>query len=562
MLNDLNRSPMVWPSLVCHFKSLERFSLCVHHSKTNVERLTIQLSALSPNLRKLTLQAPFAIEAFNDYVKADPSVFPQLEALTLASTSSKASLEVPIPSTVTELRLGTHTNSVTSLPLLLLPTGLITLQSHVDDFIVSDKCKKFPLELKELVLALSTPPACLFAALPRSCTKVALRVSPSSSPFQPISEQEWEALSQLELSSLSTITPPSFSAEHALKLPRTLEYLHLRMTPRPSRIKEDWRLSILAAMPQTLKSLSGIWDHRITVALAQAMPRSLAMSFQQTIDLEAIPYLPVNTKTLHLPRHADLALIRSLPAGLENLYAPGLSKSIADSIPHTLRMFFLNSEVTFTAEMLQMLPRNLQHLGSDHTCLYPIDDWESLKALPPRLASLSLLTECTEENIEEIEPSPIPAQSSRWLPRTLNSLSLGCLDIPASEFCEWATGLPTRLTSLQLLLQTLPSAASAVLCFSPVLLILEITVLESPEGGWSQFLTNLPEQLELLKFSDHGQSKPSDIVTETFKFMPKSIVYLILPKSPKVDKRCLEYLPNLHSLSLGFNETPLWFIRS
>jgi hypothetical protein len=542
---------------VRHFDGLEDFSLNVIHSTAITEHLSLHLSDLNRNLKRVNIEAPSAIQAFNAQLIRDPTSFPCLESLWLGNSSAISVLEVNMPSNLKELKLGLSVQ-VQALSLSQLPIGLTSLECDVITFTIPEECPKFPLGLKELILRTSGQLPNLFRSLPTGCQKVVIRSSDILHTDANISDEEWTALSQIELNHLDCSAPENFDAQHAQRLPKTLQSLSLRMN-RPFR--EDWSCSVLQALPQKLKYLYGVWGRVITVAIAQAMPRSLEMTLQEAIDPEAVAYLPYNILGVRLAEDCDLGLIRSFPSRLAHLRTPDLPNSIASILPHGLNGLTLeHNEAKLTQAIIGLLPTNLLSLRINSASRGPFDRWEDLEALPKGLNSLRLVSQYSKERRNDLVRLPTASHTSQCLPRTLKNLSLGCLDIPPSAFSDWIGGLPTNLQTLHLLVSALPREATSAFRGLSNLHLLEIGVLDSPEGGWSQVLQNLPENLGYLACFDHGSSGPTDITNMVFKHLPRTLWCLILPDSPQLDRECLSNLPALGCLYFGRYQTPSWFL--
>jgi hypothetical protein len=510
-----------WPSQITHFDGLQSFSLEYDVYTEENRSLNLHLSNLAPKLKKLELIFKSSIALLEQLCLVQD--FQNLETLYLSKSPNEGRINFEIPRNVTDLKIsptGLQPNGL-CLPLSLLPPRLtrLTFLRGTLDFGFSNK---FPETLEYLEITfgdIEKQWATMIRLLPPGLQHLSFR-----SCFGIILNSDTE-----DWTALRTLTG--------------LKYLKIPV----------WDLTpvILKNIPRQIEKLG---EFSVSSEIVHLLPDSLTELEIQDGKYSTIPFLPSNLRSLTLNGPLD-QLVNKLPKNLEGL--------VLQKAPTPL-----NSECIFG------LPRNLTHLDiySTNNALIFDDDIELIfKALPPKLTSLNAYPNSSDLDndldSEDYPTFPTPSESSLYLPRCMKILQIGLLEFSRGHMAQWIIGLPTCLTSLKILVKQLEIGIFTSIGSLKRLDWLKIGIWHTP-GSWAQYLDfkALPRSLRCLELesgertmnSDCTDDTESDISDGTFVGAPLSLNFVLLPASPLITKKCLDHLPNVHTLVL--NDTkPDWF---
>ena len=542
----------VWPSQISKLEGLEAFSFIQGRLVTTHRLSALHLAALTRNLKKLELASIFAVEAFTALQLGNRPHFHQLERLDITFPAELVKFQFEFPKSLREIILRPLGVSRLCLALNQLPLGLTRLECTVESLEIDNS--EFPSTLRSLVIdfeGIVSRWPCLFRHLPAEIEKLSI---PGCSDG--ITIEDWAALSSLKfLIRLELDISGPFSVEQARLIPRSVEELILHNINDVMSV--EWCIDIMRALPQKIRKLEGIWNslEEFSPEVARNMPRTLETVNWIEIAPEVVAYLPDSFLEVNLC-WGDFTAIQSWHSKLQNLFLPYLPNLLLDKLPATLQRLTVE-EIDLSVELIERLPRMLSLLTVN--ALNPMIDVElQLKAFPRSLTVLEAYP------ITQHVPALCTSGSSRFLPRSLNSLRLGCLDFSESKMAEWILGLPRNLITIRISIKDVQPPVFASFDTLTALRFLWIDVLKTPTGGWSQHLNllSLPRNLVSVSLFDLelGYRLPTDITNDTFKGAPRNLETLSFPSSPLVNIECLHHLPNLHALSLG-SQAPLWFPR-
>lgn len=560
-------SDCLFPSQIALLAGLESFSLYDTSGKRGAQLSGRHLSALSQNLKSLFLYSTRCLEAFNELSLLRPShEFRTLETLVLSSFKDVDTMNFKIPASVTELTLQSVDTEHGDLCLSCLPAGLTRLEFKARGLKIGDFTFPSTLLSLEMELHYEEDWTIIFDVLPREIQHISV---PGEGYTTSLDGDAWKKLK--EFASLKYIhfhVPSAFGVEEADCIPKSVEELDLVVVTAVE--EESDMVEILKTLPPKLRRLDGIWDFNITSAIAQAMPRTLEHFSDRFILPEAVCYLPDSFKQIFIGiefHEFEWDFIPHFPKKLERLYLPVLTQSLAVKMPSSLTYLQIDSnQTTLIGEIVQQLPRNLTRLVLNRA-FSPISDLEDvLRALPPKLLTMNALGRPGERDITQLIPAS--SNSSSLIPRSLQTLELGCLDFSGSDLNEWILGLPRNLNTLKLFVDRLqPRAFTTVGCLS-ALMDLSITVLKTMEGGWAQCLdlTSLSRKLMIFSLVDlsaeFSASKGSNITNDNFVGAPLRLWELTLPDSPLLTRKVVAHFPHLGAVwfaSKGSRTKPTWF---
>lgn len=317
---------------------MEIFHLDCASRPSDIPIKSQQISILSRNLRRLDLIIPTAFIVFNELVSGKNFPFPQLETLKLVNTSRNANLKVPLPRTLKKLTLGSEEFHLRCLALSLLPPGITEMECVIDALERPSDGSGFPRELRELKITFKTP-VLIFSLLPPGTQKLA--ISQPGYVWRQEHIGEWEAFSRLRLLYFSF--SPFLGRQQLQFVPQTLETLIVNTNESSKvKVKEPQCLDILSPLFELpFKVMQGIWPKKITIAIAQAMPRALE-EFEGSVLPEAFHLLPPSSKavTFEMDLVCDMDPVEGIPPNLERLSIPYFSRhrrhdSPDASIAHT-----------------------------------------------------------------------------------------------------------------------------------------------------------------------------------------------------------------------------------
>jgi hypothetical protein len=372
-----------------------------------------------------------------------------------------------------------------------------------------------------------------------------------------ITNDEWNALSQVRLKYLDLNFECTFGSQQAKYLPRTLDAFHLN---RVSMVDQEDYLEVLQAMPQNLRILTGFRPTLITAEIAQAMPRSLETCSHEIYAPEALQYLPNGIKKICLAPVCDVQDIQGFPSQLENLSIPSLTLSIASMLPSTLlALHGTRKAMVLTEEIIKALPRNLRKIQVFEHCTHPLDSVESLKYLPPKLTILNIMPGNSDRDMVPFVPLPTPVQSASWLSRHLKQLEIGTLDFLEGDMSPWLLTLPPNLETLRLLVSSIGRDALHCLDTFGNLTLLAIATLRAPTDGWASQIKSWPPKLETVTFTDLSKAA-SNLTNESFRGAPETLTRISIPESSLLDSGCLVHLPNVEHFNVDYHR-PKWFLR-
>jgi hypothetical protein len=496
------------------------------------------------------------MEALDELCRINRSHFHCLEKLSLLYAPSKSLIENQLPSTVTVLKVVARDPKI-SFPLSLLPPCLTEFDCIVDSLTIG--ASKFPESLKSLDLSWhgddSRSWPIVFHILPPEITKIAISETVYCYP----KGEDWTALSALSsLKSFSMDVHGQFMFEQAQKIPRSVESLDLRKIK--SGITESWCIDILRGLPPNLTALDGIWPDDITPEVVQHMPRGLIQT-DKHIPPKAVSFLPESICELQISQ-GDVSVISTFPSRLLTLKLPDITLELVEKLPIRLEYLGIRKvSFTLTADLVEKLPRTLLKLHAIRS-YQPLREVEEVfKALPPTLTVLRAYPFFPDKDIRTVAA---PSISSQYIPRCMRDLRLGFLDFFGEKLSEWILGLPTSLTTLKIGVNYLQVGWFASISNLHFLKSLEITVVNSFDGQWSQFLhfPSFPRSLKILDFSalDFTHDHTSDISNDSFIGAPPSLTEIRLPHSPLITRDCLDHLPALSFLCCYPSRSqPEWF---
>jgi hypothetical protein len=553
-----------WRSHVHQLDGLESFSLTRPRISTIGCLTGLHLTSLSRNLKKLELSGVLSLDALNELDSKSPGHFLHLETLHISGCIDIGCLKFQIPETVTDLKLFPSKAPFGELSLSTLPRNLIRLWCRADDLKTAGS--RFPESLRSIKIGIIQTLE-IFHLVPLDIEEIILERG--SSILCPTLD-DWTAISRLTyLKRLSFEVGGFLQREHAELIPRSVEDLYL---------KNAWgfttsarTVEFMQALPKNLKKLGGVWPSRdIVQEVAQNMPRTLEVAYDSRIIPDGIAKLPDKFTRLEIPITADLLLVSSFPSNLRFLKVANLPIALLKLLPDGLETLeSSNTRLVITTELAKALPKGLTSLEIK-SAFNPIPsdcDLELLfEALPPRLTSLISSADPVQSRAEKIVCSSTTAKSSLLLPRSLYKIHIGYLDFVDDQAAEWILGLPTRLTSLEIMVLRLQNGMLSSFASLAQLENLAVHVANAPEGGWAHHVNfgKLPRKLQKLRLMDsqNDKTKNSLLANESLKGSPKYLTDLFLPDSPFLTEKCLVHLPNVEWLCFGPFRVPDWFSKA
>jgi hypothetical protein len=546
ILSVTKKSVCLWPSLIAQLDGLEDFKFSRPFDSPDVRITGHQLSTLSRNLKSLELEVASGICSFHDLCNSHPSHFHNLKTLSFVDWSDVGLIEFEIPPTLTFLNVQAL---YLALPISQLPPALTRLKCSVNTLQNGDS--KFPDNLTSVTVTARNWLVPL-EALPSHLEHLEIH-----DDSRGVNIDNWSGLARLKnLKFLECPVNGLFDVEKALMIPRSVESLklpHIKNDPTA-----EWSIGILKALPQNIRQLDGIWPDKITAAIAQSMPRTLSRISNLRVLPEAVSFLPDACHEFELlPNGEDPhSLISAFPSKLSSLYLTRLSPSLAEKFPtHLKSIVILSTDEMLSTEVLQNLPRNLTSLQQFASFPEHSDLDQVFKALPPSLIELA------------VPPARMfnllaPSSSSRYLPRTLKTIEMGCLDFSNSNMAEWILGLPKTLECMKIWINRPQQGAFTSFKHLTSLTRLQIAVRDKPEGGWARHLDfpSLPRSLTFLRIFSGPHAGDSDISDETLMGAPPLLTTIQLPASPLLTKECLVHLPKVSDFTAGIDwSPPAWF---
>jgi hypothetical protein len=539
----METSKCLWPSQIKYLDGLQSFSY-YRPFRLHTERFSgLHLSKLSPNLKKLVLNCKSSLEALDQLLSVDPDHFQALETLYLSNSLHDRRVDFVIPKTVTDLRISVQ--SSLCLPLSVLPPNLIKLYCLVGSLEVGSS--RFPETLQSIELRLiKTADPKFLDTLPLGVRH--LHISHRGSAFN-YDAEAWTSLSKLTNLKVLEFSPIYFDLAEARLLPRFLEELTLLFF-HPSW-SDEILIQLFEALPPNLTRLGGMLAPDMSPTIAQKLPRYLH-SFDVSVQYGSVSYLPDSMTALEIVgEYSSVSAMVdfSIPTKIRTLQLHTWDESLIEKLPIGLQELWVDiGDSLLTLDGVSKLPRNMTSFWINGSRINPIGDTGlTFKALPPTLTLLEAFQDGS------VVWTSIPSDSSLYLPRGMKTLKMGCLDFSGCNMAQWVLGLPNRLVTLKLMIMELQRGVFTSLGMLSCLNSLTIEVLNSPEGGWSQYLDfkSLPPSLSFLTLEACDDFEESDISNDTFLGAPRSLIELSIPFSPLITKECLARLPKDCILSVG-----------
>jgi hypothetical protein len=458
-----------------------------------------------------------------------------------------------IPSNLKELKIHGNQVSYGTLSLSSLPKSLTKMDCNLDELKVTPESDcRFPESLKTLILYTMSKDA--LHLLPPDIEHVQIARMDRRVAWMTI--EDWRAISRLtKLKSLYLGYYGHFDVKSAEMIPRSLEALILAGTLGIS--SEEESVEILRALPHSLTQLYGVWPMGyLTPVMARNLPTSLremGMNYRQGVVPLAVASLPNSLTRLDVYGAArDYEQIKSFPANLSDLMVDQLPERVLHLLPDNLQTLkIVKDEFWLFSELVEMLPRGLKTLEIPDAD--PKDEMEViLRALPPSLTHLVLGSSLF---------ITMSSSSSQLLPRTIKSISLHFeMNVATEEgldgLAEWILGLPSSLSLLEFLPQTLSPSAFQSFGKLANLKSLSLEMCKKQEEGWAKEFkfTHLPRQLTHLRLADatvsFKDSAHSGINNLSFKGAPPSLIELSIPKS-EITHGYLSAFPNIQSFTFS-----------
>jgi hypothetical protein len=210
-------------------------------------------------------------------------------------------------------------------------------------------------------------------------------------------------------------------------------------------------------------------------------------------------------------------------------------------------------EGILTEEILKALPTTLTEIVS--MGVQPLPKPECLQLVPPHIVHLDLIS---------MEPSKylyLPVESSSWLPRSVEYLSLGEIE---TQGPGWFSSLPPHLGELTLKIkiihpgdmQDLSKACPKLRSFT---IRRDVQQGEEVPPSFARVLLELPPSLRAMDMRIRGIK--IDITADQLNQPPKHLKALTIPSTVEPMKNCLSILPrSLTRFSVG-GSSPDWFPR-
>jgi hypothetical protein len=538
-----------WPFQAIELDGLESFSFCRYENGPLLTLSSLYLALLNRNLKKLELKCGSSLDAFSELMMTSYNHFPHLEVLSLSGFTASSQFEMLsgcIPSNLKELKIHGNQVSYGTLSLSSLPKSLTKMDCNLDELKVTPESDcRFPESLKTLTLNKLSIEALHLLPLDIEHLKIA-RVGRG---LEVMTIEDWKAVGRLTKLEFLYLGYFGFlEVKFAETLPRSLKTLTFSgIFP----MNEALCIDMLRALPPSLTHLRGPM-REVTKMIAQNLPRTLQELGldSEYVSLLSVASLPDSLTQLSVRGLAEeFEQLKHLPASLRSitLYANHLPKKLLSLLPRCqIQSFHLIGDIELSREFIEMFPRSLTTLDMPHG--KPQE--EIFGALPPSLTKLSL-----GPSSLSWKPS---SSSSQLLPRTLTHLSVQFLVENGSEDPEkeWISGLPSSLTYLRILLQSLPPSAFESFGKLSNLESLQVEVQSEQREGWAKLFTfsSLPRRLTHLKIRErylklHGHSD-CGIDSKTFKGAPPSLTELCIPKS-KVTAKDLYVFPYLRSCTFS-----------
>lgn len=418
-------------------------------------------------------------------------------------------------------------------------TNLTVLSTH--SFINVD-VNALPLHLTDLEFrAQTTCPKDVFGILPPHLTRLKIFADGDGSEY---ARWNWSALPRglLDLE----MTCAEFSPVHASQLPPNLQ----RLTVLAMDVSEDEAYQIIKELPKSLTFLADFIPSPLSARIAKILPLDLSQSFDRYVAWEAVPYLPPKFSGIQLEQNGLVPDVDSFSPSVKSVVTEFLDERLALKLPQNLECLSIE-DGELTSDAVKSLPQQLKSLDS-----LALMNSEAFKYLPPKLLCLDTLS------YNAYGVPILHLESAEILPRTLEFLTLGCLDIASAS---WFNDLPLPLHVFKFQIMSLPEDSFKNLAKYEKLKELQTSVRLLPTCGVSHFISALPEQLEIFKWTQlpgkDGDDEPPacDVTDSTLSHLPKNLVTLCIPES-NITKDCAAHLPlYLTSLDINFEE-PSWLV--
>jgi hypothetical protein len=549
-----------WPSLVAQLPHLEHFVLTTESFKPPFIEMVPNFSALSRKLKTLKTSVYGAASGLESLLEKDVTFFDALETLQLSGKSIGEDQELDLLSkmrNLTSIRIFPSSDRFPALNLRSLPPNLATLDIRTSCLQVDDDLVRFPGSLTTLRLFLTEP--CRFIhLLPPNLTTLTYEIRRIGQNFDDIPLDDFLLLPK----TISELSLPcsDFGPAHAEILPSCIQDLRIVSN---YEFSEEKTMSILKALPKTMKSIRGIYPSVMTAALASLLPRTLSQFLYVDIEWDAVHLLPSQLRSLYLVEHGSPPEILGLPSCLEAFNVEMASPSVFAALPPDLPSFSIRSG-KLSLEMVKKLPSKLEYFSISEN--QPFDTLECWKYLPRALKNLDITpSSLNEEDIDAPFDLPDAPDSASWFPPDLQTLAIGLVNKPSNE---WFSYLPRQLEVFCIYVVELPDMAMESLAQRLLLLTdLDLYWTKPQPGGIARFIPYLPRSLEycVLSYSKTEINKIEDVESEAtdehLKNLPRNLRNLLLPLSPKLTEECTRYMPRaLEELRLG-EDIPAWFTK-
>jgi hypothetical protein len=543
---DSHFPSIVWPRMMAEFDRLRSLRIEVP-IKTNLRQnegifplLEPDIATLPRKLKILYLRFEHHLEFLVATLKTDPKVFQHLEDLTLSESPQIDRLPQPL-----ELPSLTSLNIIPTINLLKLseiPPTLTFLRANCKH--LECDISYFPSRLTSLQLDLSNMPYELLQSLPESLQELSLLGEGCRSSNH---LYDWSSIPR-GLSSL-TVAMSTLNVESILALPPSLKKLRVAGWKNNS---SEVTVQFLQALPSGMIEISGIFSPLITDEIASLLPRNSKLHIYEKVLWSAIPLLPLGTRRLHLPDVQVPNFVTKLPA-IESINVPSLTLEIASLLPITLTSLTIDKKTVKKedGEIFKLLPRSITFIISMRDALF--EDSSVWKDLPPRLKTMDVIPIAYGAG-DGKHFVHCPVESSSWLPRSLVNMTIGDLDIIDAE---WFSFLPPKLERLRVATRTLPDQSLEALQRSDhrSLRTLDIRILDAQSARLlASFVRNIPKFVTNFCISTGSDARnETDVTNDDLKSLPRGLISLELPLSPKINSECAPYLPKfLKTFTYGY----------
>ena len=528
-----------WPSIFSSLSRISRIRIQDMYASDTPVISSSNLTHASRSLRELRLTCTGAFHAVHDLLRDDPLAFPMLHTLSIHMNRRDTQVVddhlLVWPTSLVSLTFQSAKLPRPNLRLSSLPSHLTDLHGEFNAILDANE-SRFPNSLLALRLNLF----CFFdilPLLPLGLQKLLFYLGgvPSIREKSELAAyKRWrsEGLGNLP-PTLHTLQLPikQYDRNVLLQLPKTLTEIQHFEAPLPV---EDFAL-----LPPLLKRGSGLLPILVTKSVAPHIPQSIE-HVEGAVDVDAIPYLPRNVRTLGSTSGPNSSLVNELnmlhllkiPSALESLIIYRPEGFPFAALPTTLTNLRISGG-SLDSSQIPLLPNTLKILEiSDGVLSDSIGDW---KLLPKCLEQLSINT-----------VPVLPIESSTFLPRSLTMLKIfNCRYIPS----EWFKGLPRELADLQVPLTNPPDPNHWTLQLPRNLTRLQLFWTSPRAETARKLLSSLPHSLTSFRILGLPHSA-SFLVDSDLALLPRrlkeveliSCEELTVESAQKLPKTCISVL--------------------